>query len=113
MKMVVAFFLACVEPWENAQPSIPHLHLLFFLSLKMEISLSMLFPFFMQGSVHSGSGSGDDCGQMFSDKLHVSLDNGIASPLRLRWVKDVCVFLCNVKDVCVFLCNVPIALLAE
>ena len=32
-----------------------------------------LFPLFMPGSVHSGSVSRDDCGQVFPNKLCVSL----------------------------------------
>ena len=60
-------------------------------------------PFFRLGSVHNGSASWDDCGLRFPDKLRVSSfpdrflcpDSGIASPFRLRWVKGVCVFRCN------------------
>ena len=44
--------------------------LLFF---KGEISLRTLIPLFMPGSVQSGSANWDDCGQMFPDKLCVSL----------------------------------------
>ena len=66
----------------------------------------------MPGSVYCGSASWDNCGWMFPDKLRVNsfphrsytmLDSGIVSPLRLRWVKGVCVFRCNL----------PPALLAE
>ena len=76
---------------------------------KEEISSRTLF---MPGSVHSGSASLDDCDRVFPDELRVSsfpdrfptlLDSGIVSPLRLRLVKGVCVFTCNL----------PPALLAE
>ena len=53
--------------------SLPTLH--FFFSsffFKMEISSRTLIPFFMSGSVYSGSASGDDCGRMYPDKLRVS-----------------------------------------
>ena len=30
-----------------------------------------LIPLFMPGSVHNGPSNGDDCGQMFPDKLRV------------------------------------------
>ena len=66
----------------------------------------------MPGSVHSGSASWHDCGRAFLDELRVSsfsryvpivyLDS-IVSPLRLRWIKGVCVSRCNL----------PLALLAE
>ena len=71
----------------------------------MKIGWCTLIPLFRQGSVHSGSGSWDDSGWVFCDELHVSSfpDSGIVSPLRLRWVKGVCVLRCNL----------PPALLAE
>ena len=69
---------------------------------EMEISSRTLISPLRPGSVHSGSASWDDCGRMFPDKLCLSsfpdrfhtlcLNNGIVSPLRLRWVKGVCVF---------------------
>ena len=71
---------------------------------KVEISLRKLIPLFRPGSVHSGSASWDYCNRLFHDELLVSsfpdrfphcLDNGIVGPLRLRWVKGVCVFRCN------------------
>ena len=84
-----------------------------FLCFEVEISSRALIPLFMPGSVHSSSASWDDCGPMFPDKLRVNsfpdsfptlcLDSGIVSPLRLRWVKVVCVFSWNF----------PPALLAE
>ena len=78
----------------------------------MEISSRTLIPLFRPGSVHSGSASLDDCGRVFSDELRVGLFprlvptlclDSIVSPLRLRWVKGVCVIRCNL----------PPALLAE
>ena len=51
-------------------PFMPCLHFFFF--LEVEISSRTLIPLFMPGSVHSGSASWDDCGQMFLDKLRVS-----------------------------------------
>ena len=61
---------------ENVWPFIPHLCFSYFSSssfffFKVEISLHTLFPLFRPGSVHSGSVSWDDCGQVFPDKLHV------------------------------------------
>ena len=71
-------------------------------------------PLMLPRSVHSGWASLDDCDQVFPDELRVSsfpesfphyawTASGIVSPLRLRWVKGVCVFRCNL----------PPALLAE
>ena len=67
----------------------------------------------MPGSVYSGLASRDVCERVFPDELRVSsfsdsvptlcLDSSIVSPLRLRWVKGVCMFRCNL----------PAALLAE
>ena len=75
---------------------------LFFVCLfQVEISVHILIPFFMPGSVRSGSASWDDCGQMFPDKLQESLFPNwfphyawttAVSPHRLCWVKGVCVF---------------------
>ena len=76
------------------------------------VSSCTLVPLFMPGSVHSGSASWDDHGQMFPDKLRVNsfLDRfphyfwiAAVSPLQL----------CRVKGVYVFKCNLPPALLAE
>ena len=78
----------------------------------VEISLHTLLPLLMPRLVHSGSVSWDDFGRMFPDKLCVSislyvltlcLDSSIVSPLRLHWVKGVCIYRCNL----------PSALLAE
>ena len=44
----------------------------FFFFFKVEIRLRTLISLFKLGSVHSGSASSDDCGQMFPDVLHVS-----------------------------------------
>ena len=44
----------------------------FFFFFEREISSRSLIPLFVQGSVHSGSASWDDCGRMFPDKLPVS-----------------------------------------
>ena len=84
----------------------------FFFFFKVEIISRTLIPLFRPGSVYSGSASWDDSNRVFPDELRVSsfpdrfptlLDSGIVSPLRLRWVKGVCVFTCNL----------PPALLAE
>ena len=45
---------------------------LFFSSFQVKISLRTLIPLFRPGSVHSGSGSWDDCDRVFPDELHVS-----------------------------------------
>ena len=77
---------------------------------KVEISSGPLIPLFTPGSVHSGSASRDDCDRVFPDELRVTLcpgrfphyeglDSDIVSPLRLRWVKAVCVFRCNLPHV--------------
>ena len=42
-----------------------------FFCFEVEISLHPLIPFFMPGSVHSGSVSWDDYSWMFPDKFHV------------------------------------------
>ena len=55
---------------ENVWPFIPCLPFFFF--FKVEISLRTLIPLFRPGSVHSGSASWDDCGQVFPDKLRTS-----------------------------------------
>ena len=62
-------------------------------------------PILRPGSIHSGSASLDDCGLVFPDEFRMNsfswqvptlcLDIIIVSPLRLRWVKGVCVFRCN------------------
>ena len=69
---------------------------------KVEISSRTLIPLIRPGSVHSNSASWDDCNCVFFEELRVSsfpptlcLDSGIVSSLRLRWVKDVCMFRCN------------------
>ena len=85
--MVVAFFShvswrfffffwgweGCVCVWggggNEAQQSIPCLH--FFFSLFLEISLHAPVPLFRLGSVHSGSASWNNCGQVFPNELHV------------------------------------------
>ena len=75
-------------------------------SSSVEISSRTLIPFFMPGSVHSGSTSWYDCGRVFPDELRVSsfpdrfplcLQSGIVSILRFVWVKGVCVFRCNLQ----------------
>ena len=57
--------------FENIWTYIPRLRCFFFFFL-VEINSHTLCPLFMPGSVHSGSGSWDDCGGMFLDKLRVS-----------------------------------------
>ena len=84
----------------------------FFFSPLVEISSRTLIPLFRPGSVYNCAAR-DDCDGVFPDELRVSLfpdrfptlclDSGIVSPLRLLWVKGVCVFRCNL----------PLALLAE
>ena len=73
----------------------------FFFLFLVQISSCKLSPLFRPGSVRSGSASWDDCNRVFPDDLRVSsfpdiptlcLDSGIVSPLRLRWVRGVCVF---------------------
>ena len=59
----------------------------------------------MPGSVHSGSANWDDCGWVFPDELQLNsfpdrfptlcLGSGKVSKLRLRWVKGMGVFRCN------------------
>ena len=74
----------------------------------MEIRSRTLIPLFTPGSVHSSSAGWDDCG-VFPEESCVSSfpdrfpNRGVFSALRLRWVKDVCVFRCIL----------PRALLAE
>ena len=84
----------------------------FLFFLNVEISSATLIPLPRPESVHSDSPSWDDCGQMFPDKLQVSLFPNwfphyawttAVSPHRLCWVKGVCMFRCNL----------PPALLAE
>ena len=62
-------FLAC----EALQRMLTNFLAVLFLSFffEVEISLHTLIPLFMPGSVHSGSESWDNCGQMFPDKLRV------------------------------------------
>ena len=96
------FFLAC----EDLVRMFDHLfyaNALFYLFIvEVETSSPTLIPLFRPESVHSGLASLDDCGRMFPDKLRVSsfpcLDSGIVSSLRLRWVKGVCVFRCNLSS---------------
>ena len=77
--------------WENCS-TIHYLPALFFFFFEVEICLHTL--------VHSGSASWDDCGRMFPAKVCESsfpdrFPHYVVSPLRLRWVKGVCVFRCN------------------
>ena len=73
----------------------------FFFFFYVETRSRTLISLRRPGSVHSGSASWDDCGRVLPDELRVSsfptlcLDSGIVSSLRFRWVKDVCVFRCN------------------
>ena len=62
------FFLRLRGFWENVRPFIPRLRFFF----KSKISSGTLIPFFMRGSVHSGSASWDDCRRMFPYMLRVS-----------------------------------------
>ena len=64
------FFLTCEDPWKMFDHSVPTRAFFFF---KVEISLCILIPPFMPGSIHNGSASGGNCGQMLLNKLHVSL----------------------------------------
>ena len=89
-------------------PAWPFFPLLF----KVEISLCTPVPLFRPRSVHSGSASWDNKGQVFPDKLTISsfpwyvpalcMDNTV-SPL----------WLCCIKSVCIFRCNLQIVRLAE
>ena len=108
--MFDGLFLACEDFWENVRQFIPRLRFFFLFFFKVEISSCTLISLFRPGLVHSDSASWDDCGRIFPKELHLSpfpgplcLDSGIASPLRLRWVKDECAFNCKL----------PRALLAE
>ena len=102
-------FPSCLRGFgENVWPFSPRLRfLLLLLLLFFRWRLSRA-----PGSVHSGSATWDDCDWVFLEELRVSsfLDRfphytctAAVSPLRLRWVKGVCVFRCNP----------PSALLAE
>ena len=62
---------------KNGRPFISCLHFFFF--LKVEISLHTLISLFRPGSVHSGSVSWDDCGQVFPCELHVRSFSQIGS----------------------------------
>ena len=97
MVMVVMVMVAfpCERGFEeNVQPFIPSLCFFFF---KLEIRSCTLIPLFMPESVHTGSASWNNCGQVFPDKLHVSsfpnrfphYPCGTVSPLWLCWVKDL------------------------
>ena len=96
------FFFVCEDFGRMFNNSFSACIFFFFL---MEISLCTLIPLFMPGLVHSGSGSSDNCDQVFPDELNVSsfpervptlcLDSGIVSPHRLHWVKGVCMFRCS------------------
>ena len=103
------FFLVyedCGRMFDNSFPTCA-----FSFFFKVEISSRKRIPLFRPGSVHSGSVSWDNCDREFPDEVRVSsfpiptlcLDSSIVSPLRLQWVKGVCVFRCNL----------PPALLAE
>ena len=76
--MVVAFSsLATICGECSTIHSPPALFFFFFLGgdrdvWVVEVSFRTLIPLFMQGSVHSGSASWDDCERMFPDKLGVS-----------------------------------------
>ena len=91
-----------------AESRIHSLPAVFFFFFRVEVSSRTPVPLFRPGSVHSSSASWDDCGREFSDKLRVRsfswlcLDS-IVSQFRLRWVKGVGVFRCNL----------PLALLAK
>ena len=72
--LVVVAFSSRAKIGENVQPVIPHIALFFFFSFffEAEFSSRTLIPLFMPGSVHSGSASRDDYGQVFPDKLRVT-----------------------------------------
>ena len=61
--------LACEDFGRMFDHSFPACTFFFF---NVEITSCKLIPFFMPGSVHSGSENWDDFGWMFPDKLHVS-----------------------------------------
>ena len=95
--------------------SLPALFFPFFFSFffKVEISSRTLIPLCTPGSVHSGPASWDNmwpcapwrvaCELVSWEVTSLGPDSGKVSPLRLRWVKGVCVFRCNL----------PLALLVE
>ena len=68
--MVVLFSSLARILWECL--TIHYSSVIFFFFFEVEISSSTLIPLFMPRSVHSGSASWDDCGQMLLDKLCVN-----------------------------------------
>ena len=68
--VVVAFFLACEDFWENVRQFIPCLRLK--KKKKKEINSGTLIPPFRPRPVHICSASRDDCDRVFPDELRVS-----------------------------------------
>ena len=64
------FFLTCGDLGTMFHHS--YLACAFFLFFLEENSSHTLIPFYMPGSIYSGSMSCDNCGRMFPDKLHLS-----------------------------------------
>ena len=107
------WFFPCLQGfWDNVRPLLPCLRFFLFL-FKVEISSRTLIPLYTPGSVHSGPTSWDNmwpcapwrvaCELVSWEVTSLGPDSGKVSPLRLRWVKGVCVFRCNL----------PLELLAE
>ena len=63
------FFFACEDLWRMFNNSFPTCTFFFF--FKVEMRLCTLITLFWTGSVHSGSASWDDCGQVFPVELCV------------------------------------------
>ena len=95
--VVVAFSSLAGILWEGLTiHSPPAFYYYYFLEWRW---LAHKIPFFRPGSVHSGSASWDDwrvaCELVSWEVPTLCLDSGIVSSLRLRWVKGVCGFRCN------------------
>ena len=67
------FFFACKDLGRMFDCSFPTCAFRLFVCLKWRLARTHEFHSFMPALVHSGSVSWDNCGQMFPDKLHVSL----------------------------------------
>ena len=94
------FFLVCKDLGERFTFSACAFYFIF----KWRVAHAHLFHS-RPGSVYSGSASWDGCDRVFPDECRMSsfpdkiptlcLDSGIVSPLRLHWVKGVCMFRYN------------------
>ena len=110
--VVVAFFhLACEDFRRMFNYSFPAYD--FFLSFKVKLSSRTLIPLFRPGSIHSGSGSREDCGRVFSEELRVS-----SFPDRFPHYSRTAAYSAHSDFVgsrvyACFRCNLPPALLTE